>query len=95
MPFRRLHDSQPLLLSLLVFTLALASQFSFTNAQTTALRRPTPVPSPAPGLGPTDFTAPGRFPTAVYGKYFNNPTQTSEQVQPVITDPVTVRFCVR
>lgn len=42
-------------------------------------------------LGPPTFTAPGAFPTSVYKHYFNNPTQTFEQVQPVITDPVTVR----
>ena len=41
-------------------------------------------------LGPSAFTAPGAFPTSVYKQYFNNPTQTSEQVQPIITDPVTV-----
>lgn len=41
-------------------------------------------------LGPTAFTAPGSFPTSVYKHYYNNPTQTSEQVQPVITDPVLV-----
>ncbi|OCB86070.1 hypothetical protein A7U60_g6968 [Sanghuangporus baumii] len=40
-------------------------------------------------FGPTAFTVPGAFPTSVYGKYYNNPTQTSEQVQPVITDPIT------
>ncbi|KAL5520508.1 hypothetical protein ACEPAG_9732 [Sanghuangporus baumii] len=40
-------------------------------------------------FGPTAFTAPGVFPTSIYGKYYNNPTQTSEQVQPVITDPIT------
>lgn len=42
-------------------------------------------------LGPAAFTAPGRFPTSVYSSYYNNPTQTSEQVQPIITDPVLVR----
>ncbi|KAJ7070534.1 sphingomyelin phosphodiesterase [Mycena amicta] len=34
------------------------------------------------------FTAPGRFPTTMFTKYYNNPTQTAEQVQPVIKDPV-------
>lgn len=32
------------------------------------------------------FTAPGKFPTSLYSKYYNSPTQTSAQVQPVITD---------
>lgn len=41
-------------------------------------------------LGPSAFTAPGRFPTSAFSTYFNNPTQTSEQVQPVVTDPVLV-----
>ncbi|TCD68079.1 hypothetical protein EIP91_011532 [Steccherinum ochraceum] len=39
-------------------------------------------------FGPTAFTAPGAFPTSLYKHYFNNPTATSAQVQPVITDPV-------
>ena len=41
-------------------------------------------------LGPSTFIVPGPFPTSVYKSYYNNPTQTSEQVQPVITDPITV-----
>lgn len=36
------------------------------------------------------FTAAGTFPTSLYSKYYNNPTATSAQVQPVITDAVTV-----
>ncbi|KAI5119769.1 hypothetical protein M0805_009240 [Coniferiporia weirii] len=40
-------------------------------------------------LGPSAFTAPGAFPTSIYSHYYNNPTQTSAQVQPVISDPVT------
>ncbi|KAK0246153.1 sphingomyelin phosphodiesterase [Armillaria nabsnona] len=35
------------------------------------------------------FTAAGAFPTSLYSKYYNNPTATSAQVQPVITDAVT------
>lgn len=46
--------------------------------------------STADDLGPTAYTAPGAFPTSVYGKYWNDPTGTSAQPQPVITDPVTV-----
>ena len=41
-------------------------------------------------LGPTVFTAPGVFPTSLYKHYYNNPTATSAQPQPIITDPVTV-----
>lgn len=41
-------------------------------------------------FGPSAFTAPGAFPTSVYKSYYNNPTQTKSQVQPIITDPVTV-----
>lgn len=36
------------------------------------------------------YTAPNAFPTSLYGKYYNNPTATSAQVQPVVTDPITV-----
>ncbi|KAG9314163.1 Metallo-dependent phosphatase [Chiua virens] len=35
------------------------------------------------------FTAPGAFPTSLYSKYYNNPTATFDQPQPVISDPVT------
>lgn len=41
-------------------------------------------------LGPSEFAAPGKFPTSIYGDYYNNPTETSAQVQPIITDLVTV-----
>ncbi|KAJ7721427.1 Metallo-dependent phosphatase [Mycena maculata] len=34
------------------------------------------------------FTVPGAFPTAAFPKYYNNPTQTASQVQPIIEDPV-------
>ncbi|PIL31549.1 hypothetical protein GSI_06251 [Ganoderma sinense ZZ0214-1] len=46
-----------------------------------------PIPSGA--LGPSAFTAPGAFPTSLYKHYYNNPTATSAQPQPVISDPVT------
>lgn len=39
---------------------------------------------------PSAFTAPGVFPTTLYSSYYNDPTQTSAQVQPVISDPVLV-----
>ncbi|KAF9236005.1 sphingomyelin phosphodiesterase [Melanogaster broomeanus] len=38
---------------------------------------------------PSEYTAPGTFPTSVYDTYWNDPTATSAQPQPVITDPVT------
>ena len=41
-------------------------------------------------LGPSTFAAPGVFPTSLYKHYYNNPTATSAQPQPVITDPVLV-----
>ena len=41
-------------------------------------------------FGPEAFTAAGAFPTSVYGTYYNDPTQTASQVQPKISDPITV-----
>ncbi|KAI9444617.1 Metallo-dependent phosphatase-like protein [Lactarius indigo] len=38
--------------------------------------------------GPSTFTAPGPFPTSLYKSYYNDPTATSAQPQPVISDPV-------
>ncbi|KAL4062711.1 Metallo-dependent phosphatase-like protein [Scleroderma yunnanense] len=35
------------------------------------------------------YIAPGAFPTSVYKSYWNDPTATSAQPQPVISDPVT------
>jgi hypothetical protein len=35
------------------------------------------------------FTAPARFPTSIYSSYYNNPTATDSQPQPIISDPVT------
>ncbi|KAI0319038.1 Metallo-dependent phosphatase [Amylostereum chailletii] len=40
-------------------------------------------------LGPATLAAPGVFPTSLYKSYFNDPTATVEQPQPVISDPVT------
>ncbi|KAF8434333.1 sphingomyelin phosphodiesterase [Boletus edulis BED1] len=47
------------------------------------------VATTAGDAAPTAYTAPGTFPTSVYGEYWNDPTATSAQPQPVITDPVT------
>lgn len=41
-------------------------------------------------FGPSVFTAPGAFPTSLYSHYYNSPTATSVQPQPVISDPVSV-----
>ncbi|KAI0937249.1 hypothetical protein AcV5_005199 [Taiwanofungus camphoratus] len=41
------------------------------------------------GLGPSAYTAPGTFPTSVYEAYYNDPTATTAEPQPVITDPIT------
>ncbi|KAF9011062.1 Metallo-dependent phosphatase-like protein [Cyathus striatus] len=40
-------------------------------------------------IQPSNFTAPGVFPTSAFKKYYNQPTATSAQVQPVVSDPVT------
>ena len=52
----------------------------------------TSLQSPASTLtfGPSSFVAPGVFPTTVYDHYYNDPTATTAQPQPIITDPVTV-----
>jgi len=39
-------------------------------------------------LGPSAYTVPKAFPTSVYASYYNDPTATSAEPQPVITDPV-------
>ncbi|KJA28633.1 hypothetical protein HYPSUDRAFT_34088 [Hypholoma sublateritium FD-334 SS-4] len=39
-------------------------------------------------IRPSTFTAPGPFPTSVFSKYYNSPTATSAQPEPVISDPV-------
>ena len=43
-------------------------------------------------LGPSVFTAPRAFPTSFYRSYYNDPTATTAQPQPIITDPVSVSF---
>ncbi|KAF9813986.1 hypothetical protein IEO21_05357 [Rhodonia placenta] len=40
-------------------------------------------------LGPSEYTVPGVFPTSVYESYYNDPTATTAEPQPVITDPIT------
>lgn len=41
-------------------------------------------------LEQTAYTAPGTFPTSVFRAYYNDPTGTKVQVQPKISDPVSV-----
>lgn len=41
------------------------------------------------GQSESVFTVPGPFPTSLYSQYYNNPTATTAQPQPVISDPVT------
>lgn len=41
------------------------------------------------GQSESVFTVPGPFPTSLYSLYYNNPTATTAQPQPVISDPVT------
>lgn len=41
-------------------------------------------------IQPSAYTVPGAFPTSLYSSYYNAPTATSAQPQPVISDPVTV-----
>ncbi|KAI0304073.1 sphingomyelin phosphodiesterase [Russula brevipes] len=38
--------------------------------------------------GPSSYAPPGAFPTSLYSSYYNNPTATAAQPQPVISDPV-------
>ena len=68
-----------LILRLKQFAITLGSTLSLVQAQNTSLT-----------FGPSAFTAPGVFPTSAYSKYYNSPTATSAQVQPVISDPVLV-----
>ncbi len=42
--------------------------------------------------GPSSYAPPGAFPTSLYKSYYNNPTATLAQPQPVISDPVLVRI---
>ena len=40
--------------------------------------------------GPSSYAPPGAFPTQWYNSYYNDPTATTAQPQPVISDPVLV-----
>lgn len=85
------HGSQ----SVCNLLLRLSMRFSFKAAVAIAplvglAASQSAAPNATNPFGPSAFTVPGAFPTSVYGHYFNNPTGTSAQVQPVITDPVSV-----
>jgi len=41
--------------------------------------------------GPSSYAPSGAFPTQLYSSYYNDPTATTAQPQPVISDPVLVR----
>jgi sphingomyelin phosphodiesterase len=42
-------------------------------------------------IKPSTVTVPAAFPTSLYKSYYNDPTATTAQVQPIISDPITVR----
>lgn len=69
-----------LILRLKQFIFTLGSTLSLVQAHNASLT-----------FGPSAFTAPGVFPTSAFSKYYNSPTATSAQVQPVVSDPVLVR----
>lgn len=48
------------------------------------------APFASASIQPSTFTVPGAFPTSAFTKYYNQPTATSAQPQPVVSDPVTV-----
>ncbi|KAN0134393.1 Metallo-dependent phosphatase-like protein [Lactarius tabidus] len=54
-----------------------------------ALAAATQAPASTPlTYGPSSYAPPGPFPTSLYKSYYNNPTATASQPQPVISDPV-------
>ena len=67
----------------------MARMFQFLVYAGLALR------SSALTYGPSSYAPPGAFPTSLYNSYYNNPTATSAQPQPVVSDPVLVRICAR
>ncbi|KAH9996082.1 Metallo-dependent phosphatase [Russula vinacea] len=60
----------------------MARMFQFLVYAGLALR------SSALTYGPSSYAPPGAFPTSLYNSYYNNPTATSAQPQPVVSDPV-------
>jgi hypothetical protein len=68
-----------------------AAAAAASSGSTTATPTASGSGSAASNLGPPEFVAPGVFPTSLYKSYYNIPTATAEQPQPVISDPVTVR----
>lgn len=69
-----------------------SSSSSASSSPSSTVRSSSSSSASASGVltfGPSTFIVPGAFPTSVYSRYYNNPTATASQVQPVITDPVT------
>lgn len=54
-----------------------------------AMAGATSQPTSGAVLGPSTYAAPGSFPTSLYQSYYNVPTASSAEPQPVISDPVT------
>ena len=81
-----------LLAPLLAASMVSRKILSVAAASAVVFSVPTAVGEPvsSEAFGPSAFTAPGAFPTSLYKHYFNSPTATSAQPQPVISDPVTV-----
>ena len=80
MRYSLLLNIHMLILKLKQLSFILGSTLTLVQAQNASLN-----------VGPSAFTAPGVFPTSVFSIYYNSPTATSAQVQPVISDPVLVR----
>lgn len=54
-----------------------------------AMAGATSQPTSGAVLGPSTYAAPGSFPISLYQSYYNVPTASSAEPQPVISDPVT------
>jgi hypothetical protein len=48
--------------------------------------------SSSPLPPPSSYAPPGAFPTSLFESYYNDPTATTAQPQPVVSDPVLVRI---
>ncbi|WWC61693.1 uncharacterized protein I303_104278 [Kwoniella dejecticola CBS 10117] len=76
-----LHSRSALLPILLTLTLSSASPQSSAGSENSRIEAQL-------SLGPETYTASGIFPTSLFLSYWNEPTQTVSQVQPVVTDLV-------
>jgi len=66
-----------------------AIEGSVSALPTLASRTTVSLPQPISGYGPATYTVPGPFPTSLYESYYDDPTGTIAEPQPVISDPVT------